>query len=84
MSPIFADFKGFKFGWFSNEGNEPPHVHVFRGSNRSSSTKLWLYKEGITVAHNHANLKKQELSKIIEFVSCNRELFVTAWFDFFN
>jgi hypothetical protein len=75
---------GLSFGWFSNENGEPPHVHVFRGSDRSTSAKLWLKSGKVELAHNNARLKKSELDLAFEIVTANRTRFIAAWFDFFG
>ena len=40
--PKVLDIKGFKFKFYSNEQNEPVHVHVIKGEGRA---KYWLDSE---------------------------------------
>ena len=56
MPKAIPDERGFKFRFFSNENNEPPHVHVFKGNGKFPQSKWWLvpkpllvYSEGFTV-----------------------------------
>jgi hypothetical protein len=56
MPNAIPNERGFKFKFFSNEGNEPPHVHVFKGNGKFPKAKFWLtpkpkllYSEGFTV-----------------------------------
>jgi hypothetical protein len=37
--PTLLRVEGFRFFFFSNEGQEPPHVHVSKGD---GVAKLWL------------------------------------------
>lgn len=59
MPKAISDERGFKFRFFSNENNEPPHVHVFKGNGKYPKAKWWLppkpkldYSEGFTVQEN--------------------------------
>lgn len=63
MTPVVMRARNLSFGWFSNENGEPPHVHVFRGSDRGTSAKLWLRGGEVVVAHNKAGLSDRELSQ---------------------
>ena len=51
--PTLLRVEGFRFFFFSNEGQEPPHVHVSKGD---GIAKLWLtplqlaYARGLTPA----------------------------------
>src|SRR2546425_13350762 len=51
--PTLLRVEGFRFFFFSNEGQEPPHVHVSKGD---GVAKLWLvpielaYASGLTPA----------------------------------
>lgn len=53
--PTIYRYKGFRFHFFSNEGHEPPHVHIRRGDD---SCKFWLqpvnlgYDEGMNDYEN--------------------------------
>jgi len=61
MPTIFL-WNGYRFYFFSNEGNEPPHVHVSKGG---SAAKFWL-TDG-SLAYND-NFKHNEIQKLIEIV----------------
>ncbi len=83
MSPTVMRIGGFEFGWFAGDAGEPVHVHVFRGSNRSSSAKFWLRRHGVEMDHNKAQFTSGELRKIEKILSVNRDLLVARWHDFF-
>lgn len=39
MGKAIDDIEGYKFSFYSNEGNEPPHIHVKKAG---SEAKFWL------------------------------------------
>lgn len=52
MPKALLDFLGYKFFFWSNENEEPPHVHVCKGDQTSNATKFWITGDGIKLAHN--------------------------------
>ena len=62
MPTIFI-VDGFRFFFFSNEGNEPIHIHVEKGEKYA---KFWL--KPISVAYNYKfnNVEINRINKIIE------------------
>lgn len=63
----------YRFHFFSNEGEEPPHIHVKAGEDQA---KFWL--EPIQLASNYG-FKGRELSEIARIVQRHREEFLEAW-----
>jgi len=57
---------GWRFFFFSNEGNEPPHVHVRKGE---TECKYWLKPELYEIeeawSHNLTLRLRREVRKII-------------------
>lgn len=49
---------GYRFFFYSNERNEPPHMHVWKGG---SETKIWLGT--LDFAHNYG-FAEAELTRI--------------------
>jgi len=45
--PTVLRWRGYRFYFFSNEGNEPPHVHIDKDEN---TVKYWL--EPVRIARN--------------------------------
>ncbi|MET0688008.1 MAG: DUF4160 domain-containing protein [Methyloceanibacter sp.] len=64
--------------FYSNEGDEPPHVHV-RSGNREA--KVWL--SDLTVAVNF-RFPAHELSDIIRHLETHSEELLEAWNDYFG
>lgn len=69
---------GFRFFFFSNEGNEPPHIHAEHGEGYA---KYWL--DPIQLSYS-IGLSSRHLLKLRNLVQDNQELFKTYWHDYFN
>ena len=76
--PTVLRAKGFRFFFFSNEGAEPPHIHVECGENYA---KFWLEPVELqrSVGFNAAEVN--ELAKIVED---NKKLLKERWYEFFK
>lgn len=68
----------YRFYFFSNEGVEPPHVHIDRDT---SSAKYWL--EPVSMAANHG-FSASELNRLHRLVAQNRQQFLDAWYEHFG
>ena len=76
--PTVLRWNGYRFYFFSNEGTEPPHIHIDKGG---STAKFWL--EPVALARNigfsQAVLGILE-AKVIE----ERANFLEAWNEYFG
>ncbi len=68
----------YRFFFYSNEGSEPPHIHVEREENLA---KFWL--EVVALASN-SGFSAGELRKIEKLVTDNQAEFIEAWHDYFG
>lgn len=68
----------YRFFFFSNESQEPAHIHVKAGSDEC---KFWL--EPIQLAATYG-FNVRELHEIERLVVENRDLLVEAWNDYFS
>lgn len=75
MSPTVHREKGFRFFFYSNEGLEPPHIHVVKGGNEA---KIWLMPE-VSVAENYG-FSRKELNTILDIVKANLEKFLEEYY----
>ncbi len=79
--PAVFRYDGYRFHFFSNEGNprEPVHIHVTRDG---ADAKFWLHPE-VNVAYNRGFTRRvlAELSAIIE-QRCDE--IEGAWHEFFD
>lgn len=84
MPKALLDFLGYSFFFWSNEGNEPIHIHVCKGAPSPNATKFWITKNGIELVHNKSQIPESDLKKIVRYILQNRSRIITAWFDFFS
>lgn len=75
--PTLLVVEGYRFYFFSNEGQEPPHVHVTKGG---AFAKLWL--QPVRVAAS-SGFGRQQLRRIRELVFEHQALFVERWHEHF-
>jgi uncharacterized protein DUF4160 len=76
--PTVLRWEGYRFYFFSNEGDEPPHIHVDKGGN---SAKFWL--EPVSMARNigfSARVLRVLEAKVVE----ERVRFLEAWNEYFR
>ncbi len=71
--PTVLLIRGFKFFFFSQEGNEPAHIHVNKGG---GAAKFWL--NPVKLEYNDG-FKKQELRAIIEILERHEAELIRAW-----
>lgn len=67
---------GFRFFFYSHEGNEPPHIHVI---GKGGEMKVWLADLQISKIYN---LSPKEQRIVLEIVAANAELFIKQWENF--
>jgi hypothetical protein len=76
--PTIARLGPYRVFFFSNEGLEPPHVHMQR---EKSLAKFWL--EPIVLA-SATGFSARELRQLERLVVENREAWMEAWHEFFD
>lgn len=70
------------FFW-SDEGNEPMHVHVCEGTPRKDATKIWV--EGVPrLEHNRSRIPEQDLNIIMQWLVANRDIVCKKWENHFS
>ncbi|XDD55330.1 DUF4160 domain-containing protein [Leptospira sp. WS4.C2] len=74
--PTILRIGPFRFHFYSNEGTEPPHIHV---ASRDGECKFWL--EPITLAGNKG-MKGHEIREIEKLVFEHQDLFKEKYNDF--
>ena len=78
MSPTILRVERYRFFFFSNEGHEPPHVHIQDGGKLA---KFWL--DGVALAGS-TGFAPHELTRIQALVSNHRDTLLEAWHEFFG
>ena len=76
--PTVLRWNGYRFYFFSNEGYEPPHIHVDK---EGKSAKFWL--KPIDSARNYG-FTEQELRVLLTKVNEEQKRFLEAWNDYFT
>jgi Domain of unknown function (DUF4160) len=79
--PVVFRARGYRFFFYSNEGNprEPPHVHVGSGG---AEAKFWLRPQ-IRVVYNDG-FDGRTLRELLHLVEVNRDRIERAWRGFFR
>jgi len=67
---------GFRFHFYSNEGNEPPHVHI---TGKGGEMKVWIPEMSVEFSYR---LSASEQRKIISLVKKNLDLLLEKWNEF--
>lgn len=76
--PTILRVGGYRFFFFSNEGHEPPHIHVEQAERYA---KFWL--EPISLAVN-VGFRSGELTELHGIVNENQINFAGRWNEYFS
>ena len=76
--PTILRLDGYRFYFYSGEGNEPPHIHVEFGDKLA---KYWL--EPVELASSK-RFRSHELGIVRQMVADHRTEFLKAWHEHFN
>lgn len=76
--PTVLKIKGYRFFFFSLEGNEPPHIHIEHGD---KVAKFWL--KPINLASS-SGFRSQELTQIRALVIEHSNMFLEKWNEYFS
>lgn len=76
--PTVLRWRGYRFYFFSNERDEPPHIHVDKSGR---SAKFWLTPVALAINHGYPD---RELGQIhAKITECQVE-FVRVWNEHFD
>lgn len=76
--PTILNIQGYRFFFYSLEGNEPLHIHIEHGDKVG---KFWL--QPISLASSYG-FRSHELTKLRELVVEHSELFVEKRYEYFG
>lgn len=76
--PTLLQIGRYHFKFFSNEGTEPPHIHIKAGSEQA---KFWL--SPVVLASNYG-FRSHELNRIENIIEEYQEEFIEAWYEYFD
>jgi hypothetical protein len=74
--PTILRQDGFRFFFYSREGNEPSHIHVV---GHAGEMKVWL--DTLVVAKVF-NLSPKHQKVVMQIISQNQELLIKKWEEF--
>jgi hypothetical protein len=79
--PTVLRFQGFRFFFYSNEGNplEPAHIHIFKAG---AEAKFWLLPD-VQLARNDG-FDAKSLRTITAMIIQHRDILEGAWHDYFS
>jgi len=76
--PTILRIFGYRFFFFSNEGNEPAHIHIEKAE---AHAKYWL--DPVELAGSYA-FNAKELNELRKLVEENKLLFEQKWYEYFS
>ena len=76
--PTVLKVQGYRFFFFSQEGSEPPHIHVEHGD---KVAKYWLNQTNLASSYG---FRSHELSKLRMLANEHNELFLEKWDEYFS
>ena len=78
--PSLFKIKGFCIYFWSNENDEPIHVHICEGQPEPNATKIWLTsKGGCIIAHNKSRIPESKLNDILEAIQAQFFYICQKW-----
>jgi len=77
--PTVFEINGYRFFFYSNENNEPIHIHISKGS---AEAKYWLLPN-LSEAYSY-NFKVGERKEIKKLVKDNADEIIQKWNEFFK
>jgi hypothetical protein len=84
MPKALLDILGYCVYFWSNENNEPIHVHVSKGQQTDYATKFWITRDEIELVHNKGQIPINDLKKIQKYLWANRETIIARWYQHFG
>ena len=76
--PTILQIRGYRFFFFSHEGNEPAHIHV---EHAEQYAKFWL--NPIQLAESEG-FRSSEITELRRLVQENKSLFEEKWNEYFG
>ena len=76
--PTVLRIKGYRIGFFSADGDEPPHVHVTK---EDCTAKFWL--DPVSLAEN-VGYRRHELHDILRLLTEHHDQLLNAWHEYFG
>ena len=80
--PTIIYIYGWRLFFYSNEGNEPIHIHA---ENADMECKFWVLEEEIEIKESYAyNLNQKDRKEIKKIIYQHFDLIVDSWYKYFE
>lgn len=76
--PIVLRIKGYRFGFFASDMDEPPHIHA---DMNGRTAKFWLTP--VIRLEWTKGLRRHELNEVERIIQAHRDELLEAWHEFF-
>lgn len=76
--PVVLRSGKFRFFFYSNENNEPVHIHIESGG---KTAKFWL--DPLVLQANYG-FNRNDMKKISKIVKDNKDQLMEAWDEYFD
>jgi hypothetical protein len=76
--PTVLRVGGHRFFFYSNEGNEPPHIHIQKAENYA---KFWLQPVQLAESIGYSS---KELRYVQDIIIEHSKLLLEAWYEHFT
>lgn len=84
MPSLFRIGEYLVYFW-SNENNEPIHVHVGKGKPSANATKIWLTASGgCIIANNGSRIPQKELNELLDIIAAQYFMICAEWKNHFK
>ena len=83
--PQLFRYLGYCIYFWSNENQEPLHIHVCKGKPTANATKIWILENGTPLLQsNSSRIPSSDLSKIYAFIKTNEAFIKIRWNEMFG
>jgi hypothetical protein len=83
--PTLFKLGKYRIYFWSNEKDEPIHIHVCEGVPIENATKIWLTQNGgFVIANNDSRIPQNELNGILKMLPIHYFLICSKWKSYFG
>ena len=78
--PKLFELLGYSIYFWSNENNEPVHIHISKGMATANSTKMWILESGsVLLENNKSKIPSKDLKKLMKVVQLHSNEICAKW-----
>lgn len=82
--PSLFQIGSYKVFFWSDENNEPIHIHIATGKPSANATKILITSSGgCIVANNNSRIPSKDLNELLEIISAQFFMICKAWREHF-